>query len=248
MHRSHEYPFLIQRWRAVAKRAGLRLEELARAGEARVFFIRTRALGKDGGIYISAAIHGDEPASSEGLIAWAEENVGRLGSLPLLIFPCLNPWGLVNNCRYDAGGIDLNRVFHLKTSPVVAALKQIIAPYRFALALTLHEDFDGQGLYIYEVQRERPFWGEDLLEIARPIIAIEGRTKVDGRKAVAGLIRRRFDAKKFEKMGYPEAVWLHVHHAARSLTIETPSEFALDQRVRAQVAIIEACVNRAFAR
>jgi hypothetical protein len=46
-------------------------------------------------------------------------------------------------------------------------------------------------------------------------------------------------------MGYPEAIWLHLHHAARSLTIETPSEFALEKRVAAQVAVIGECVRRA---
>ena len=85
-----------------------------------------------------------------------------------------------------------------------------------------------------------------MLECARPFIPIEGRTKVDGRKAVAGLIRRRFDAKRFAIMGYPEAVWLHLPHTRRALTIETPSEFAIDQRVRAQVAVIEEGVRRAL--
>ena len=223
----------------------MRLEELARANPARVFFARTKALQQEGGVYISAGIHGDEPASTEALIAWAEANATRLNSLPLILFPCLNPWGLVNNCRFDFHGVDLNRVFHTDTAPVITALKRLITPYQFRLALMLHEDFDGRGLYIYEVQRDRPFWGESLLERARTIIPIEGRTRVEGRKAVAGVIRRRFSAKKFAAMGYPEAIWLHLHHSRRALTIETPSEFALEQRVHAQMAIIDECVRRA---
>lgn len=246
-HRAHDYAFLVERWRAVAAAAGTRLKEIARADAARVFCLRTPALKKEGGVYISAGIHGDEPASSEALITWAEENIDRFPSIPLFLFPCLNPWGLVNNRRDDASGTDLNRVFHTDTSAVISGLKRAIAGYRFTLALSLHEDFDGQGLYLYEVKRERPFWGEDLLEAARPIMPIEGRARVDGRKANGGLIRRRIDAKRFGKIGYPESVWLHLHHACRALTIETPSEFALEQRVRAHLAIIEECVRRATA-
>jgi protein MpaA len=243
-HRSHDYTFLIRRWRAVAKTARLRMKEFVRAGDIPLFQISTGALTAENGIYISAGIHGDESAASEALITWAERHLAELRSLPLLLFPCLNPWGLVNNCRFDANGVDLNRAFHLETSPVIVALKHAITPFRFALALSLHEDFDGQGLYLYEVRREKPFWGEALLEAARPIIPIEGRTTIDGRKAVAGLIRRRFDLKRFAKIGYPEGIWLHLHHARRCLTLETPSEFAIEQRVAAQIAVIEECVRR----
>jgi hypothetical protein len=247
MHRVHDYAFLIQRWRAVARATGLRLEEFARADQARLFCLRSKALTSDGGIYISAGIHGDEPAGPEALITWAEENHRRLGTLPLFLFPCLNPWGLVNNCRFDATGVDLNRVFHLQTVPVITALKHVIAPYRFALALMLHEDFDGQGVYLYELQRAKPFWGEALLQAAGSIIPIEGRSRIEGRKANAGLIRRRLDKKRFARMGYPEAIWLHSHHALRTLTLETPSEFAVEQRVAALIAIIDEGVRRVAA-
>jgi hypothetical protein len=221
------------------------LQLLVKAGATPVFLLRTKALRPNGGIYISAGIHGDEPGGTEGLIAWAEENLKLLRELPLLILPCLNPWGLLNNCRFAEDGADLNRTFNLETQPVINAVKAAITGYRFELALNLHEDFDGEGFYLYEIQRERPFWGESLLEAAREIMPIESRVRVDGRKATAGLIRRRFEAKKFGEMGFPEAIYLHLHHSRRSITIETPSEFALEQRIRTQVAVIDAAVRLA---
>jgi predicted deacylase len=243
-HRSHDYRFLISRWRKVARCAGLKMSPLAEESGHQVFALRSRALGPRGGLYLSAGIHGDEPASTEALVAWAEKHVASLGELPCLVFPCLNPWGLINNSRVDALGRDLNRVFHKDEPGSIHALKQAIKAHHFALALALHEDYDGQGVYIYEIERSKPFWGEALLEAARPFLPIEGRTSIDGRRATGGLLRRKIRLEKFRKMGYPESVYLHVHHARRTFTIETPSEFALHDRVSAQVAILEECVRR----
>ncbi|MHA3773720.1 M14 family metallopeptidase [Verrucomicrobiota bacterium sgz303538] len=244
VHRSHDYRFLIQRWRIVAQRCGAKLQRWGTVGELPLYYLRTPALPRNGGLYISAGIHGDEAGATEGLITWAEREGERLRELPLLLFPCLNPWGLVNNSRYDQNGIDLNRSFHRDELPVISGWKHVVAPYRFDVALNLHEDYDGQGLYLYEIQRERPYWGEELIDAVRPIIPIEQRTKVDGRKSKAGLIRRRLNIRWCEEVGYPEAIWLHLHHSARTFTIESPSEFALMHRVAAQVAIIEECVRR----
>ena len=79
----HDYRNLIARWRNVARESGVPLRRLARAGEHGLFYFQSPALRETGGIYISAAIHGDEPASSEALIVWAEKNVCSLAKLPL---------------------------------------------------------------------------------------------------------------------------------------------------------------------
>jgi predicted deacylase len=243
--RAHDYRYLIQRWRTVARAAGLKLRPFAQTRDGvDVFHLVTPTLAPVGGMYLSAAIHGDEPASSEALITWAERHARELPRLPLMIFPCLNPSGLVLNTRANEDGIDLNRVFHNDASPVIVALRDLLVGHRFACALMLHEDFDGQGLYLYEVLRKRPYMGEALLAAASGHIAIDLRAKIESRKALRGVIRRRFDAKRFARMGYPEAIYLHLHHADHALTIETPSEFAMEQRVAAHVAIIEECVRR----
>ena len=240
----HDYRHLIARWRSVSREAGVPLRRLARAGAHQLYYLKTHALGTAGGIYISAGIHGDEPASSEALITWAERHASRLAQMPLLLFPALNPWGLCQNSRADADGLDLNRLFHRDDHAVISAVKRVVAPHQFALALMLHEDYDAEGYYVYEIKRDRPFWGETLLDAARRVIPIDTRTRIDGRTARAGLIRRRFQRALFRKMGYPEAIWLHEFHARRSLTVETPSEFAIEQRVRAHCEVIDECVRR----
>ena len=244
--RPHDYRHLVERWRALARRAGVRMRKLARTDGCDVFVLQTAALKSEGGIYISAGIHGDEPAASQGLLAWAEANAARLRDLPLLLFPCLNPWGLTHNTRVDSNGDDLNRMFHREDVPVIGAIRKLIAGHRFALALQLHEDYDGEGFYLYEVQRTPPYWGEKLLAAAARHIAIEPRGRIDGRLARGGLVRRRVDQRRFGRVGYPEAIWLHLHHSERTFTIESPSEFALERRIRAHVAVIDAAVRLAL--
>ena len=244
MHRSHDYTLLLRRWRAVARAAGLRLQRFALAGELPVYFLRTTPAADVRTIYLSAGIHGDEPAGPAALLAWAEKHAAHLRAHPFLLFPCLNPWGLMNNSRYDAQGRDLNRTFAAKRPPTpVRELLRLIEGERFALSLTLHEDYDATGFYVYEVMRRAPFWGEQLLRKARSLIAIDSRSSIDGRRARTGLVRRQFKPQRFPAM--PESIYLHRRHSFRTFTTESPSEFALDTRIAAHVAVIEECVRLA---
>jgi hypothetical protein len=245
MHRAHDYPHLIERWRRIAKTAGLRLQRFAVAGKYPLYCLRSPALRAEGGIYLSAGIHGDEAGSTEGLLAWAERSAARLRDLPLFLFPCLNPWGIVNNTRFDANGVDLNRAFHRDDIPELVALRALVTPYKFELSMMLHEDYDGQGLYLYEVQRKLPYWGEALIEAARPVIPIEERPLVDGFPAKGGVVRRKPRMKRFDVIGFPEAIWLHLGHSVRTFTVEAPSEFALAQRVEGLVAVTNEAVRLA---
>lgn len=249
IHRAHDYRDLIRRWRLVAKKAGLRLAPFARSGDSQLYYLQSPALAAEAGIYISAGIHGDEPASSEGLITWAERRAGKLAKFPLLLFPCLNPWGLRCNIRLDESGVDLNRAFDREDVPVIKALRQVLQGRRFTVALHLHEDYDAQGVYLYEIEGEAPYWGKPLLEAARGIIPIDPRIKIDMGRARAGVIRRRVSARHFALLGgLPEAAYLHRHHTRHAITFETPSEFGLDQRSAAHRAVIDAVVARSMGR
>jgi len=245
MHRSHDYRHLIARWRAVCQQAGLRLRKLATADGYLLYYVETPVLREKPGLYVSAGIHGDEPGGAEGLITWAESRAKELRELPLLLLPCLNPWGLINNVRVDAEGRDLNRCFHHDEIPMIAGWKTLMRGRRFKAALALHEDYDGEGLYLYEVPSAAAGWGELLLKAARPVIPIENRARVDNFAAVAGVIRPRLRKARFKKIGYPEAVLLHLEHSEWTYTVETPSEFALEARAAAHRAVIEKTLHLA---
>lgn len=246
IHRAHDYRDLIRRWRLVAKQAGIRLTEFAEAGDFKLYYFKSPALPVDSGVYVSAGIHGDEPATTEGLITWAEKNVKKLAKLPVFLFPCLNPWGLRLNIRLNEAGVDLNRAFDRDDVPAIARVRSVLQGQRFTVALHLHEDYDAQGIYLYEIEGELPYLGETLLNAAREVLPIDPRSKIDTGRARRGVIRRRLDARHYALLGgLPEAVYLHRHHTRHAITFETPSEYALDQRVGAHVALIEAALQQA---
>lgn len=241
--RAHDYKHLIRRWRRVARTAGLRMAKFVETDGYDLFYLEFPARRRKADVpvvYLSAGIHGDEPASTEGLLAWAEKNARVFGRMNFLIFPCLNPWGLVNNSRYDQQAHDLNRCYHDDSLPFIAAHKRVLAGRRFDLALLLHEDYDATGAYIYEIRDAAPGWGAQLLEAARPFVSVEGRTKIEGRSVRQGLLWRKITPDLMP--AWPEAFQLYFHHVKRVFTVETPSEFHIDERVGAQVAMLSKAV------
>lgn len=192
-------------------------------------------------LYVSAGIHGDEPAGTEALITWVEQDAATLRDINLCIFPCLNPWGLVNNSRLDAEGVDRNRSYHNDLVPATAAHVECLGVREFDVAIMLHEDFDATGYYLYEIQCRRPSWGPLLLAAASGHVALDVRSLIDTSRAKAGLIRRRIHNATFTH--HPEAFPIHFHHSQRTFTVESPSEHALPVRVNAHVAVLRKTVD-----
>ena len=244
-HRVHDYRHLVARWRRVARAAGLKLEAFAQASGFPIYCLHTRDLTA-GGLYVSAGIHGDEPAAPEGLLQWAESRLPALArrrhSLPLLILPCLNPWGLVNNRRTNEQGDDLNRIFDRADVSPIGELEKLLTNCRFELAVHLHEDYDARGTYLYEIHRRAPDWGAALLAHCQAALPIESRRFIEGRSFRDGVLLRRAGLERIPF--FPEAIHLYPTHAPHVITFETPSEFSLARRVRAHVLLVEECVRR----
>lgn len=247
--RVHDYRHLVARWRRVARAAGLKMQAFAQADGYPVYCLHTRDRS-DGGLYVSAGVHGDEPGATEGLLHWAETRLPTLARqkrpLPLLILPCLNPWGLVNNRRSNEAGEDLNRIFDRDDVSPIGEWKKLVASRRFDLALALHEDYDARGNYLYEIHRRAPDWGQALLAHCRVALPVEPRRRIEGRTFRDGVFLRRIGLQNIPF--YPEAILLYLHHAPHVITFETPSEFSLARRVQAHVLLMEACVRRLLKR
>ncbi len=250
-NRAHDAMHLLARWKRLARALRIKPVQLSRDGDFEV--IALESCGEAPGLYVSAGIHGDEPAATEGLFRWAargglEDLVSR--GIPFLVVPCLNPWGLANNRRHNAGGIDLNRQFHSRRISPIPELRAHVKDACYRLALTLHEDYDAQGLYLYELRGPQPYWGERLSAAVSAIIPPDMRARIEGRASRQGVIRPRLtDAvtRRFLKSGCPEALWLRFNgHAERVFTFETPSEFSLDRRAETHAALISESIRLAF--
>ena len=234
-HRCHDVQFLLKRWHVVAKAARLELRTVHISGGHPVIFIHTNTA--DQRLYFSAGIHGDEPAPVSALLEWAEENLTLLRRLPVAIFPLLNPAGLSLNTRPDHRGIDLNRRFHDAGHPHIKAWWKCIGEMTFTAAFCLHEDYDAQGIYCYEIYRQpRMRIAESALQASERVIPRDPRRRIDFRRAINGVIRR---TRIPDLPGLPEPVALFMHNTETALTFETPSEFSLADRVRAHKAFLQ---------
>ena len=231
-HRAHDYRALVDAWRLLAAEAEATIHVFAADAGLPVLCVTKEGDRKCPSLYLSAGIHGDEPAAPWGLVEWGRTRLARWPG-PLVVFPCLNPSGLVRNLRTDRRGRDLNRCFEAPLPALLRRWGRVLARTgcRFDAAVCLHEDYDAQGIYCYELYRRNgPAFGAGALAAAARAIPPDPRPCIERRPACDGLIRRaglpRLD-------GTPEAFALYTDWARLVLTFETPSEFSLFHRVRA---------------
>jgi hypothetical protein len=240
-HRAHDYRALVEAWRVLAAVAEAELGVFAADAGYPVVWIHKQGDPSLPSLYLSAGIHGDEPAAVWGLVEWARIRLAGQ-KRTVLIFPCFNPWGLVANRREDRRGRDLNRNFGAPMPALLRRWERVMARCTpdgwFHTAVCLHEDYDARGIYCYELyRRHRPAGGRAALDEASARIPLDGRPVIEGRRAEGGLIRR---AALPALDGTPEAFALFTHWAWQVQTFETPSEFSLFHRVHAHAAFLRA--------
>src|SRR6185436_3860105 len=91
------------------------------------------------------------------------------------IFPCMNPYGLDHHQRGNYAGLDINRFYHNSDVAEIAAQKRVLNGRRFDLHLTLHEDVDALGFYVYELSRGRPTIARRIVKNISPMIPFDPR-------------------------------------------------------------------------
>lgn len=193
-------------------------------------------------IYLSAGIHGDEPAGPLALQRLLEAN-----ALPneawFWCCPCLNPTGFPRNTRTSASGIDLNRDYrHLSTPEIRAHVAWLEHQPMFDLSLCLHEDWEAAGFYVYELNPgERPSLAPAMIDAVRDLCPIDLSPLIDGRESKEGIIRPSIDPA--ERPEWPEALYLIQNKTRLSYTLEAPSDFQIDVRVAALEAAVRAAVT-----
>jgi hypothetical protein len=234
-----------------------RFSALARAGEFQIdsfgtvrgypLLALTKPAPADGrpAVYLSAGIHGDEPASPLALLRLLEAGTFDARANWYLC-PLLNPTGLAAGTRENAEGVDLNRDYrHGTTVEVAAHIAWLQRQPTFALMLCLHEDWEAKGFYLYELNPEnRPSLAGPMIAAAAEICPIDPSEVIDGRPAAGGIIRPPDDPAGRER--WPEAIYLRTHHTTLSYTLESASSLPLEKRVAALSRAAEAGLRLAL--
>jgi succinylglutamate desuccinylase/aspartoacylase family protein len=193
-------------------------------------------------VYISAGIHGDEPAGPLAIRQLLQENKWPADAA-LWLCPCLNPTGFALNRRENDEGLDLNRQYLQPTAREtithMAWLEQLPA---FDLCLCLHEDWESHGFYVYELNPDnRPSLAEPIINRVAEVCPIDRSENIEGRPAQGGIIRPSVDPRS--RPQWPEAFFLLTRKTRLSYTLEAPSDFPLSTRVAALVAGVRAAVE-----
>jgi hypothetical protein len=193
-------------------------------------------------LYLSAGIHGDEPAGPLAALELVRQDCWPPGS-ELWLCPCLNPSGFPVNGRESAAGTDLNRDYRAPRSPEVRAhVAWLERQPAFDLAICLHEDWEAHGFYLYELNPEgRPTRAEAAIAAVEPFCAVDRSEVIEGRPARGGVIRP--DSNPASRPDWPEAFYLIQRKTQHSYTLEAPSDFPLATRVTALVTGVNALIR-----
>jgi len=192
-------------------------------------------------LYISAGIHGDEPAGPLAVRQLLQDNLWPT-EVNIWICPCLNPAGFVKNRRENAEGLDLNRQYLDPVAPeTLAHIAWLKAQPDFDLCLCLHEDWESHGFYVYELNPDnRPSLAQAIVDRVADVCPIDPSEIIEGRAAHKGIIRPNVDSQS--RPQWPEAFFLLTHKTRLSYTLEAPSDFPLATRAAALVAGVRAAI------
>ena len=193
-------------------------------------------------IYLSAGIHGDEPAGPLAALKLMQEDHWP-ENVEIRLLPCLNPTGFTLNQRGNPDGLDLNRDYlNAKSTEVRAHLAWLEHQPRFDLCLCLHEDWESHGFYLYEQNPDRkPSLAQKIIEAVQKVCPIDRSESIEDRPAQGGIIRPKLDPRT--RPQWPEAFYLIMHKARQGYTLEAPSDFPLATRVPALVAGVRAALG-----
>ena len=190
-------------------------------------------------ILVTGGIHGDEPAGPASVLRFLErDNTDLLHRFRFLILPCINPYGYVHNTRENKRDLDLNRSFEEAGIAEVDIVKETVEGQRFDFCIDFHEDWEAEGVYLYEAQRNERWIGPEITRQIEKVGRIDGEAgendlpvadgvfQVDPAWGDAGLVSYLFH--------------FHTDHV---MICETPTSWPLEQRAAAHLTALDSALT-----
>ena len=210
-------------------------------------------------IYVSAGIHGDEPASVECVVRLlellaAEQHDGftfPFDQYNWIISPCDNPYGFERDIRENAAGLDLNRMFEnpyrsTETTFIAELLlrTQELNKPKVQLALDLHEDRDSNGFYLWERRASTTLpIGNEVVQQVGQVCAINQQPQIEKHRNEKGVITL---LDTVTTKGWTRGRFLAEQIQTRCLILETPTTLELETRIKAHMVAIQTAVEQAI--
>ena len=195
-------------------------------------------------LYLSAGIHGDEIAGPLALLEMIRRP-GFFAGFDVTMFPILNPNGLALGVRTNRDEVDLNRDYRNSRSlEIKGHIESLLTLGRFDASMLLHEDYEGIGAYLYELNDTLdPGLGAKIIAAMGLHVPIDLRPEIEEAPAHGGVISRRDLVAKLGRLedrpAWAEAAYLTIYHTEVNYTIETPKPFPIKARVDAHIAAVE---------
>lgn len=221
-------------------------------------------------IYVSAGIHGDEPAGVECAMRLVElladrdrHNPFPLNECNWLISPCDNPYGYERDIRENAVGFDLNRMFETpaqcpETAFIAESLqrKQCVDTEKLSsnntirekvtieLALDLHEDSDSDGFYLWERRASECFpIGSAVVKNVEELCAINRKPLIENHRNKNGVVTL---LDKVTTKGWTRGRYLAEQINTRCLILETPTQLDWETRIATHIMAVQTAVKHAL--
>ena len=222
--------------------AQFQLEQTGQTGDYPLYRVIIELAAVTDWILVTAGIHGDEPAGPQAVLRFLErDNHVLFQRFNFLILPCINPHGYQHNTRENSNGTDLNRSFENDTQVEVRFVKAMLKDRRFRCSIDCHEDWEANGFYLYEARRDGPLMGEELLREVEKVGPIDRDTQGDENDVPLAPGHYPVPLAWGTHGLVPHLYHFHTHHA---LNTETPTQWPLDQRVDAQLRLLDGVLER----
>jgi len=237
---------------AAAREGGWTIRYLSPTPASTRPWLEKQARQRDGGkpparFYLSAGIHGDEIAGPLAVLEMLRQP-DFFAAVDTTIFPILNPEGLSRATRGNHAGLDLNRDYRgARSTEIRGHLAVLPSLGRYDTAMMLHEDYEGTGAYLYELNDGPvPDLGRRIMASIAKHVPIDERPVIEDVEARGGIIQRADIIRKMGPIGnrpeWPEAIYLSLFHTNVSYTTETPMLQPLAQRIKAQIEAVRTLV------